>query len=162
MACPEPDTGLGNEGQRHLLQAFGTPAHVFATPTQALRQIVKPAVADAIAQGVDETALAPVAAWLEDPINFIVTLADPDYPQTLLNIPDPPLLLYIKGKREFLNRPALAVVGSRNASVQGIKNAEAFAQAASYAGLCVVSGMAHELILRRIAVDCAAPAPASP
>ncbi len=136
-------SGLGNEGLRRLLQAFGTPAHIFATPTHALRQVVKSAVADAIAQGVDEAVLAPTATWLEDPNNCVVTLADPDYPQALLNISDPPLLLYVKGRRELLNRPALAVVGSRNASVQGLKNAEAFAHAASTAGLCIVSGMAH-------------------
>ena len=136
-------SGLGNEGLRQLLQAFGTPVQIFATPAPALRQIVKPAVADAIAQGVDETALAPVAAWLEDPNNGVITLADPDYPQALLNIPDPPLLLYVKGRRELLNRPALAIVGSRNASAQGRGNAEAFAQTASAAGLCVISGMAH-------------------
>ena len=135
--------GLGNEGLRRLLQTFGTPARIFATPAHALRQIVKSAVADAIMQGVDEAALAPTATWLEDPNNCIVTLADADYPQALLNISDPPLLLYVKGRRELLNRPALAVVGSRNASAQGLKNAEAFAQAASSAGLCIVSGMAH-------------------
>ena len=136
-------SGLGNEGLRRLLQAFGTPAHIFAPPTHALRQRVKPAVAEAIAAGVDRAALAPDAAWLEDPQNHVVTLADPDYPQSLLNIPDPPLLLYVKGRLELLNRQALAVVGSRNATAQGSRNAEAFAQAASTAGLCVVSGMAH-------------------
>lgn len=135
--------GLGNEGMRRLLQAFGTPAHVFATPAHALKQVVQPAVAQAIAQGWDEAALAPTFVWLEDPNNTILTLADSGYPQALLNISDPPLLLYVKGRRELLNRPALAVVGSRNATAQGLNNAEAFAQAASAAGLCIVSGMAH-------------------
>jgi len=128
---------------RRLLQAFGTPAHVFATPAHTLKQVVQPAVAQAIAQGWDEAVLAPTFIWLEDPNNAILTLADPDYPQALLNIPDPPLLLYVKGRRELLNRPALAIVGSRNATTQGLSNAEAFAQAASAAGLCIVSGMAH-------------------
>ena len=135
--------GLGNEGLRRLLQTFGDPAHVFATPAHTLKQVVQPAVAEAVAQGWDEAALAPVAIWLDDPQNSIITLADPDYPQALLNIPDPPLLLYVKGRRELLNRPALAIVGSRNATTQGLNNAEAFAQAASAAGLCIVSGMAH-------------------
>jgi DNA processing protein len=61
----------------------------------------------------------------------------------LLNIPDPPLLLYVKGNRDLLNHSSLAVVGSRNATVQGMRNAEAFAHAASDADLCIVSGMAH-------------------
>ena len=135
--------GLGNEGMRRLLQAFGTPAHIFATPAHTLKQVVQPAVAQAISQGWDEAALAPTFSWLEDPNNAILTLADPGYPQVLLNIPDPPLLLYVKGRRELLNRPTLAVVGSRNATAQGLSNAEAFAQAASAAGLCIASGMAH-------------------
>ena len=136
-------SGLGNEGLRRLLQAFGTPAQIFATPSHTLRQVVKPAVADAIALGIDENSLSHIAVWLEDPNNSVVTLDDPNYPQSLLNIADPPLLLYVKGKRELLNLPTLAVVGSRSASAQGVKNAEAFAQAASAAGLCIASGMAH-------------------
>ncbi len=135
--------GLGNEGLRRLLQAFGAPIHIYATSAHALKQIVQPAIAETIARGWDEAALQPIAVWLEDANNSIVTLADPDYPQALLQIPDPPLLLYVKGRRELLNRPALAIVGSRNATAQGLSNAEAFAQAASTAGLCIVSGMAH-------------------
>ncbi len=135
--------GLGNEGLRRLLQAFGDPTRIFATPAHTLKQVVQPAVAEIIAQGPNEAALSPVARWLDDAQNSIVTLADPDYPQALLNIPDPPLLLYVKGRRELLNRPSLAVVGSRNATPQGSNNAEAFARAASAAGLCIVSGMAH-------------------
>ncbi|MCK7501882.1 MAG: DNA-protecting protein DprA [Comamonadaceae bacterium] len=56
--------------------------------------------------------------------------------------PDPPTLLYAKGRVELLNRPALAVVGSRNATPQGVANAEAFAASVSRAGLTVVSGLA--------------------
>jgi DNA processing protein len=135
--------GLGNEGLRRLLQAFGTPTQVFATSAHALQQVVQPVIAATIIQGWDEATLAPIISWLADPHNHIVTLADPDYPQALLNISDPPLLLYVKGRLELLNHPALAVVGSRNATPQGLSNAEAFAQAASAAGLCIISGMAH-------------------
>ena len=135
--------GLGNEGQRRLLQAFGVPAQIFATPANSLKQVVQPVVAEAIAQGWNDSALQPVTHWLQEAHNSIVTLADPDYPQALLNIPDPPLLLYVKGQRALLNHPALAIVGSRNATAQGLRNAEAFAQAISSAGLCIVSGMAH-------------------
>ena len=135
--------GLGNEGLRRLLQTFGTPTQVFATPVHTLQQVVQPAIAATITQGWSEEKLAPIASWLADPHNHIVTLADPDYPQALLNISDPPLLLYVKGRLELLNQSALAVVGSRNATPQGLSNAEAFAQAASAAGLCIISGMAH-------------------
>lgn len=135
--------GLGGEGLRRLLQALGSPLHIFAAPASTLRQYVKPTVASAIAEGFDETDLAPLAVWLDDPDNGIVTLADPDYPQALLNIPDPPPLLYMKGRRALLNRQAIAIVGSRHATAQGLSNAEAFAQTLGAAGLCIVSGMAH-------------------
>ena len=51
-------------------------------------------------------------------------------------------MLYAKGKRSLLTRPAIAIVGSRNATKQGIENAERFAQALSAARLTVISGMA--------------------
>ncbi len=135
--------GLGNEGLRRLLHAFGSPERVFAAPRHALRQHVKPDVAERIADGVDEAALAPLGEWLAQAGNSLITLADHDYPQVLLNIPDPPALLYAKGDRALLGRAAMAIVGSRNATAQGNSNAEAFAEALSSAGLCVVSGMAH-------------------
>jgi DNA processing protein len=135
--------GLGNESLRRLLQTFGSPEAVLQAPISELSRIVKPAVAQAVAQGIDDDALASTAAWLNDPLNHILTIADTNYPQALLNIPDPPFLLFAKGRIELLNAPALAIVGSRNASPQGLRNAEAFAQAASEAGLCVISGMAQ-------------------
>ncbi|HZW24232.1 MAG TPA: DNA-processing protein DprA [Gallionella sp.] len=135
--------GLGGEGARSLLKALGSPEAVFAASSATLKSIVKPEVAAEIGKGVDDAQIAPALAWLEDGNNHIVTLADADYPQALLNIPDPPLLLYVKGRLDLLNRPALAVVGSRNATPQGLGNAEAFSRTLSEAGLCVVSGLAH-------------------
>ncbi|HEY5994500.1 MAG TPA: DNA-processing protein DprA [Gallionellaceae bacterium] len=135
--------GLGGEGLRRLLMAFGSPQQVFAASRLSLMQHVKPAVADAIARGADETGLDTLADWLAAEGNSIITLADEDYPQALLNIPDPPPLLYIKGNRTLLSQPSVAVVGSRNATAQGIGHAEAFSRAISAAGLCIVSGMAH-------------------
>ncbi len=135
--------GLGGESARRLLKEFGSPEAVFAASAGSLKSIVKPDTAAEIGKGIADDALAPVLAWLEENNNCIVTLADSDYPQSLLNIPDPPLLLYVKGRLDLLNYPALAVVGSRNATPQGIANAEAFAKSLSDAGLCIISGMAH-------------------
>jgi DNA processing protein len=135
--------GLGNEGLRRLLQAFGSPDSVLAASVSSLSKHVKPVVAQSVATGIDESAFASVAAWLEDPLNRILTIADAEYPQFLLSTADPPLLLYVKGHLELLNAKSLAVVGSRSASAQGLRNAEAFANSISDAGLCIVSGMAH-------------------
>ncbi len=135
--------GLGGESACRLLKEFGSPEAVFAASGGSLKTIVKAEVAAEIGKGIPDDLLAPALAWLEDGNNRIVTLADSDYPQALLNIPDPPLLLYVKGRLDLLNHTALAIVGSRNATPQGIHNAEAFAKSLSDAGLCIISGMAH-------------------
>ncbi len=134
--------GLGDESERRLLVAFGSPADILSANVVALQRVVSKQAADSIALGVDKNKLAAALKWLEHPSNSVITLADPDYPSLLLNIPDPPPLLYLKGRRELLSSPALAVVGSRNATPQGLSNAEAFAAAASNAGFCIISGMA--------------------
>jgi DNA processing protein len=93
---------------------------------------------DAAMQAQIDTTLA----WAAQPGNHLLTLADEAYPQALLTIPDPPVLLYAKGRLELLTRPALAIVGSRNATAQGIQNAEQFARTLSLSGLTIVSGLA--------------------
>src|SRR4029077_7218335 len=70
------------------------------------------------------------------------TLADEGYPRALLEIPDPPPLLYAVGRVELLQHPCFAIVGSRNATAQGDANAESFAKALSDAGFAIVSGLA--------------------
>lgn len=134
--------GLGGEKYRSLLQAFGLPEQVFATGLSSLKQVVSDSIAHEIRLGVDRAKTLSTLAWLENPQNCIVTLSDAEYPRALLEIPDPPPLLYLKGRIELLDRPGIAIVGSRNATPQGEKNAEAFAQTLSNGGLTVVSGMA--------------------
>jgi DNA processing protein len=80
--------------------------------------------------------------WCERPGNHLLALSDPAYPPALANIADPPPLLYLRGRPELLTAPALAIVGSRNATSQGKANAEVFAAALSCAGLAIVSGLA--------------------
>ena len=127
--------GVGGESIRRLLVAFGNPAAILSAPIIALERLVKKTIAARIKQGADRNKITDVLKWLEDPTNAIITLADTDYPSQLLNITDPPPLLYFKGRRELLQFPALAVVGSRNATPQGLSNAEAFSEASSNADL---------------------------
>lgn len=134
--------GLGDESIRRLLVSFGSPSAILAAKTSSLERVVKKKIAHHIKQGADKEKLSISLKWLEDSANSIITLADPDYPSLLLNIPDPPPLLYFKGQRKFLSAPSLAIVGSRNATPQGISNAASFAEAASNAGFCILSGMA--------------------
>jgi DNA processing protein len=135
--------GLGGAGARHLLREFASPDAVLTAPVSSLKSFVNTDVAGEIRKGINDEVLAPALAWLEDSQNCVVTLGDADYPQTLLNITDPPLLLYVKGRRDLLNTNSLAIVGSRHATPQGISNAEEFANTLSDAGLCIISGMAH-------------------
>jgi len=134
--------GLGGEALRRLLRALGGPGQVLAARRAELAKYVGPTVAASIRDYDAAPALSTAGAWLEEAANDIITLADTRYPRQLLEIPDPPPLLYVKGRVELLSRPALAIVGSRNATAQGLANAEAFARTLSDAGLTVVSGLA--------------------
>jgi DNA processing protein len=134
--------GLGGEGARHLLREFGSPEAVLAAPVSRSK-FRQTRGGSSSHQGISDDLLSPALAWLEDKQNHIVALGDSDYPQSLLNIADPPLLLYVKGRRDLLNATAIAIVGSRHATPQGINNAEEFANSLSDAGLCIISGMAH-------------------
>ncbi len=134
---------LDGESARLLLREFGSPDAVISASISSLNNFVKSDVAAEIGAGIAEDSIASTLAWLEEDNNHIFTLADEEYPRLLLNIPDPPLLLYVKGQPGLLNHASLAVVGSRNPTTMGIDNAEAFAKALSDAGLCIISGMAH-------------------
>lgn len=127
---------------RKLLGGFGDPEAVCAASHSALGRIVPEQVADAIVRGPDTTRVDLALRWLEEPGNRIISLADAAYPRLLLEITDPPPLLYVKGDSRWLNHAALAVVGSRNATPQGSANAEAFARELSDGGFTVISGIA--------------------
>lgn len=86
--------------------------------------------------------LAKSLDWLKAPDRFLVTLQSSDYPSALKEISLAPALLYAMGRRELLACEKLAIVGSRNPTAQGEKNAVGFAQALSDANLTIVSGLA--------------------
>ena len=168
-------SGVGNQHARKLLTAFGLPQAIFTQPQLALKQVVSAAMAQAL-QVIPENFEAQLKTtwdWLEagslDPITgqnnrVFLTLADSRYPSSLLNIEDPPLVLYLQGHVDLIwqldpqakherkatsgNSPykhakdGIAMVGSRNPTPQGLATAHAFAQAFTQAGLVVVSGLA--------------------
>ena len=134
--------GLGRSTVRALLQRFGLPQSVLERSGGALSEFLSPSVAQALRSEAVADAVTIALEWAAKPGNHVVTLADETYPRTLLEIADPPPLLYASGRVELLQRPCLAIVGSRNASAQGETNAEQFARALSDAGLTIVSGLA--------------------
>lgn len=134
--------GLSPRACRALLSAFGLPGNVRTASRSALARVVPEAIAASI---VSADRAAPVAAaleWIAQPGNSVLTLADAEFPPQLLQISDPPVLLYLRGDTRLLSAPSLAIVGSRNATQPGVANAEAFARAFSEAGLAIVSGLA--------------------
>ena len=126
-----------------LLRAFGGPVEVLAASRASLGKWVSSELASAIAQGAAPDELHRSLAWIAEPGHVLLAWDDPAYPSALLTIGDPPPVLHYAGKLELLNRPALAIVGSRNATPQGRENAQAFAAALSAAGLTIVSGLAQ-------------------
>jgi DNA processing protein len=141
----EQTSGVGAETGRKLLGMFGLPTYIFSTDFSDLQQVVTERIALALIAPPSDQMQAQIdrtLAWAAQPGNHVLTLADAHYPRALLDTADPPLLLYIKGRIELLSNPSIAVVGSRNASAQGMSNAEKFAEALSHAGLTIVSGMA--------------------
>jgi DNA processing protein len=80
--------------------------------------------------------------WTKHINHHIVTILDENYPRLLLQIPDPPPVLYVKGSLSQINHQILAVVGSRKPSLYGQNIAYDWSQALSKSGITLVSGMA--------------------
>jgi DNA processing protein len=137
--------GVGPDTARKLLAAFGLPEHIFSVTQAALCEVVSTRVAVALLTQPSAQLLALIertVAWADIADNFVLTLADQSYPPRLLEISDPPILIYAKGRIELLTAASVAIVGSRNATAQGLENAQQFAATLTEAGLSIISGMA--------------------
>lgn len=138
--------GVGNDTARRLLAAFGSPEAVWSQDPSTLKAVTSPRIAAALQtppEGLD-AAVDQLLAWLaEADQRHVLVLGDARYPTDLLQMADPPLLLYVTGQLSALQHPQrLAIVGSRNPTPQGQANARQFAHALGQAGVCVVSGLA--------------------
>jgi DNA processing protein len=134
--------GLGPATFRKLLSAFGLPEHILGASHASLCRAVPGDMARRILDQHHDIEVTAALEWAAHEGNTILSLADRAYPRLLLEIADPPPLLYLRGRLELLDSQALAIVGSRNATPQGLANAESFARAFSDAGLTIVSGLA--------------------
>lgn len=138
--------GVGNVAARQLLAAFGLPPSIFRQEPEALRSVVQPAQAQALRKEPEGFArqLEITQEWLaqDGTGRAVLTLGDPSYPAALLQTEDPPLLLYRLGRPDPVPAAAVAIVGSRNPTPQGLQNARRFARALAEAGVTVVSGLA--------------------
>lgn len=140
----EPD--LGPVRGRALLARFGLPEQIYAASPTALRSLIPGRLARQLhlplpAQPAQR--MEQALQWLDKPGRRLLTLADADYPPALLDMPDPPLVLYTLGRLDLLRRPCLAMVGARGATPGGMANARRFAQGLAAGGWTIVSGLAQ-------------------
>ncbi|MGQ0701975.1 MAG: DNA-processing protein DprA [Gemmatimonadales bacterium] len=138
--------GIGCTRLAALLDALGSAEAVLRASARELCQVdgIGRILADAI-RGADRQAGGRALARTARIGADLMVPRDPDYPVLLRAIPDPPPVLFLQGRRDFLTRPAVAIVGSRNHSRYGAEVCRALARAAAEAGLVVVSGMARGL-----------------
>ena len=142
--------GIGNDAARRLLAVFGLPQQVLAQSQSALQEVVSAHQAAALRQpqAQTQTLIETTWQWLQqgssDVQRRILVLGDPDYPPLLLEMADPPLLLYAMGQVDRLRgaQPRIAMVGSRNPTPQGAVNARAFSKTFAERDWTVVSGLA--------------------
>jgi DNA processing protein len=133
--------GIGGETQRKLLAAFGLPDAIFSAGRSAVHEVIGKK-ADLLFDFDAQDAIERSMIWADEPGHTILTLADSNYPKSLLEIADPPSLLYVRGNPDLLQLRGLAIVGSRNATPQGIQTAENFAKSLAAKGLSILSGLA--------------------
>jgi DNA processing protein len=126
-----------------LLRDAGDPETLVGAARGRTSAFALPAAARAAIAAVPEDALAATLAWLAEPSHRLVALDDPDYPQALFAVGDTPPVLFAIGRLALFNAPAVAIVGSRQATPQGREDAAAFARTLASAGLTVVSGLAE-------------------
>ncbi|MEJ2639228.1 MAG: DNA-processing protein DprA [Desulfosarcinaceae bacterium] len=136
--------GVGNRLFKRLLDRFGSPQAALAASHDALTAVagISPRIATAI-----HRQRAPDEARRELDLAArhgfrIITMADTAFPALLLQIPDPPPLLYVNG-RIHPDALHIAMVGSRSATRYGLEAAHRIARGLAETGVGVVSGMAR-------------------
>lgn len=137
--------GVTRPVARRLLRALGSPQAVLGAAASQWAAAASSAAAQALSTPDPQASVRLQLAldWLAGhPARQVLMLGDARYPQPLLHCGDPPLMLFLEGRVELLQRPSVAVVGSRQATPQGLAHARQFASVLSHAGVTVVSGLA--------------------
>ena len=135
--------GAGPRRLNALLRRFGSPAAILAASHAELRDSKLTADSIDYLRTPDWSAVDRDLTWLEQDRNSILTCNDPGWPAQLADIADPPILLFIHGDPDYLRQPQIAIVGSRNASRDGLSQARDFAGYLGGYGLTITSGLAE-------------------
>lgn len=136
--------GVGPVLFRRLLERFGTAEAVFAATPAELQGVkgVTPATVAGIADDSCRRFAEEECSRIERHGFRLLTFLDADYPRRLFEIGDPPPLLYLRGQIPLWD-PAVAVVGARRATRDGLRNAERLSRELAEGGVTVVSGLAR-------------------
>jgi len=130
---------------RNLLERFASPVEILAAPSEALAEV--PGITARLLRRLRDPKLeAAAAAEIEQAVRQSIRILlrdDPGFPGILAQLPDPPLLLYMRGDLREGDDPAVAVVGSRRATIYGLEMARRLASEIAAAGVTVVSGLAR-------------------
>lgn len=137
--------GVGPVRVRQLLEHFGDAPAILAASRSQLLQVrgVGDDTAAAIAKWEDSVDLAGELKRIADSGSRILIPADEEYPASLREIYDPPIVLYVKGALTPKDKNAVAMVGSRQTTHYGIETARKLAYQLAYVGVTVVSGGAR-------------------
>ena len=139
--------GFGIQSARKLIHATGTKnaADLFNMPLRDILKVdgIGKSKAVELLKFDDWKKADRVIAKTEDLGATLISYTDPEYPQLLRQIYDPPLLLWVKGNHTVLNLDGLAVVGTRNPGRYGREQAEKWTKKLTEQGLCIISGLAH-------------------
>src|SRR4051812_6237760 len=136
--------GLGATRGRKLVGHFGSAANVFQASLTELEASGLPAVsAQTIATGASLTGAEEEMVKAQEAKAKIVTPADPEFPERLLEIYDPPFCLYVRGDPSILNSPGIAVVGTRHPTPYGVGMSERLSCDLSAYGIIIISGLAR-------------------
>lgn len=125
-----------------LLKYYGSPEAIFDAGRKSWGAIGLTEKAISALSEPDWAAVEATLQWAEQPGNSILLIADPEYPQLLREISDPPLLLHCQGNPSVLNNHQIAIVGSRNPTPTGYETAQSFSAQLAKTGFTVISGMA--------------------
>jgi DNA processing protein len=137
--------GLAARLSARLLRRFGSPEGVFRASHADLEDCHLPAeTAKAILQRkAFPRAEKELAAVRKIAGCALLNWTEPEYPQALLQIYDPPVLLYVRGDLQVLNLPSLSIVGTRKPTLYGTQMAQRLGRDLAARGLVIVSGLAR-------------------
>ncbi len=134
---------VGPKRFRLLIEAFGSASKAISAPASAWRSLGLPAIsAEARRSHEIRDGASRALGWLEHPAQHLLMWDQPDYPALLAQIDDAPPLLFVAGDPGILEKPQLAMVGSRRASRPGMDTAAAFSRSLASAGFVITSGLA--------------------